>query len=104
LTVFLLLVGLDYFSFPAFFIKVFFYIGMTVFGGLTGMQFSLAMTLQKHGGSSVASSAYAADLTGAAGGAVLASVFLIPVLGLPGTVLLLFGINLLVVLLQMRRS
>jgi predicted membrane-bound spermidine synthase len=72
---------------------------MPILGGITGLQFSLVVKLQKQIKVSVASSAYAIDLIGAAGGAILASALMIPVLGIPITILLLVGLNLLVVLL-----
>ena len=84
---------------PAIYLKIFFYLSMLILGCITGMQFSFAMELQKRTGTSVASTAYAADLIGAAGGAILASVLLIPTLGLLLTAFLLFGLNLLVVVL-----
>jgi len=85
-------------SLPDYSIKVFFYGSMLIFGSLTGMQFSFALKLQKAGGTSISSSAYAADLLGAAGGAILTSVLLIPLLGLPTIALLLLGLNLAVML------
>jgi spermidine synthase len=97
LIVFLSVVLFQDFSFPLISLKIIFYLSMLIFGCITGMQFSFAMELQKRTGTSVASSAYAADLFGAAGGAILASVLLIPVLGLITTAFLLFGLNLLMV-------
>ncbi len=99
LVVFLLVVSLNDFSFPDFALKTIFFLSMLIFGSITGMQFSFAMELLKRRGVSDASSAYAADLLGAAGGAILASVLLIPVLGLPGSAFLLFGLNLLMVII-----
>jgi spermidine synthase len=95
LLVLFLVVLLQDISLPAITTKIFFYISMLIFGCITGMQFSFAMKLQKRAGTSVSSLAYAADLLGAAGGAILASILLIPVLGLNVTALLIFGLNLL---------
>lgn len=87
------------FSIPELYLKTLFYLIMLVFGGMTGLQFTWVMTLRKGGRATVSSSAYAADLLGAAGGAILASILLVPTLGLPLTAFLLFGINLLIVLI-----
>ncbi|OYT12800.1 MAG: hypothetical protein B6I19_08495 [Bacteroidetes bacterium 4572_114] len=81
------------------YLKTLFYLIMLVFGGMTGLQFSWVMKLRKGARATVSSSAYAADLLGAAGGAILASILLVPTLGLPLTAFLLFGINLLIVLI-----
>lgn len=98
--IFFLSIGkLSDFSIPELYLKMLFYLIMLVFGGITGLQFSWVMKLRKGGRTTVSSSAYAADLLGAAGGAILASVLLVPTLGLPLTAFLLFGLNLLVVVL-----
>jgi spermidine synthase len=99
LFVFLILLLVQEFTFPDILLKALLFISMPILGGITGLQFSLVVKLQKQIKVSVASSAYAIDLIGAAGGAILASALMIPVLGIPITILLLVGLNLLVVLL-----
>ena len=54
-------------------------------GLLGGMEFPLAAYLTKGAASRVAGLIYGADLTGACFGALLSSVFLIPILGIPQT-------------------
>ena len=54
-------------------------------GLLGGMEFPLAAHLTKGATSRVAGLIYGADLTGACFGALLTSVFLIPILGIPQT-------------------
>jgi spermidine synthase len=99
LAIFLVLVLTREFTFPDFLIKTFLYISMPLFGMICGLQFSFVIKLQKSGKIKVASSSYAIDLIGAAGGAILAVSLLIPVLGIPFTILLLVGLNLFVVVL-----
>lgn len=82
--------------------KMLLYLTMLIFGVLTGIQFASAMALQNRNRTAAASSAYAADLLGAAGGAVLSSVLLIPVLGLPVTAFVLFGVNILTALFVLK--
>jgi len=83
---------------PYFSIQVLLFV-LLIFGGIfTGIQFSFAMVLQKQAGQGMVSSAYAADLLGAAGGALLVSALLVPVLGMYTTLFLVAGLNVVVVL------
>ncbi len=105
LVIFLILLLVQEFTFPDILLKTLLYISMPILGGMTGLQFSFAVKLQKQSKAKVASSAYAIDLIGAAGGAILASVLLIPALGIPGSVLLVVGLNLLsIVFLWIKRE
>ncbi|HTY85872.1 MAG TPA: fused MFS/spermidine synthase [Candidatus Acidoferrum sp.] len=61
---------------------------------LVGLQFPLANRLEDKGSGVVASRLYTADFVGAALGALLASTWLIPVLGVTGVCLLTAGLNL----------
>ncbi|MHC1724808.1 MAG: hypothetical protein AB9866_02095 [Syntrophobacteraceae bacterium] len=62
-----------------------------VAGGLGGGQFSLAVSAKSRltGSSTEGAGLYAADLIGAAGGAVIGSLFIIPVFGIPHTLMML---------------
>lgn len=75
-------------------------------GMLGGMQFSLAVsaTTKNPGNRSAGTLLYAADLTGAALGAISGSLFLIPVLGIPRTLLVLTAGCLASSLALLRRS
>jgi spermidine synthase len=72
---------------------------------LVGMQFPLANRLEFDGTNRPASRLYAADFIGAALGALLAGIWLIPVLGVTGTCLLTAGLNVLGgVLVRLRKA
>jgi predicted membrane-bound spermidine synthase len=66
-------------------------IGVT--GLLTGAQFSLSGSLRQTSIRQSSGEAFSADLLGSAIGIVLASVYLIPHLGLPMTGIVLAGLN-----------
>jgi spermidine synthase len=91
------------FSSDDFVFSLFFYLIMAFSGILTGLHFSWASQLQKRDFSSSAAKAYGADLMGSAGGALLASVLLIPVLGLIWSGVFLLGLNVLVVFIALLR-
>lgn len=78
------------------FIMVLLYLIMVFSGVITAVHFTVAVGLQKSGVSQTASKTYGADLSGSAGGAILASVAIIPLIGLMGTGFLLGGLNLVV--------
>lgn len=66
---------------------------------MTGAQFSLAASADAGEKSATAPRLYAADLIGAAGGALLASALLIPVFGVPATCFFTAGLNVVAVAL-----
>jgi spermidine synthase len=78
------------------FIIVLLYLIMVFSGVITAVHFAFAAGLQKSGISQTASKTYGADLLGSAGGAILISVFVIPLIGLMQTGFLLAGVNLVV--------
>jgi predicted membrane-bound spermidine synthase len=84
--------------------SLFFYFIMALSGFLTGLHFSWASQLQKRDYALSAAKAYGADLMGSAGGALLASVILIPVFGLVWSGFFLLGLNALVVLIALVRK
>jgi spermidine synthase len=71
-----------------------FYLIMLLSGMMTGIHFSWATQLQKRDYPVGAAHAYGADLLGSAGGALLASIVLIPSLGLIWSGIFLLGLNL----------
>jgi predicted membrane-bound spermidine synthase len=84
-------------------------VGLTtlVLGGGIGAQFALAGRAEAGDATGAAARLYAADLFGAAGGALLASTLLIPRLGVVATCLLTAGLNLAAAALlfrQLRRT
>jgi predicted membrane-bound spermidine synthase len=62
---------------------------------LIGMQFPTACRIRFENGAATASSLYTADFVGASLGALLASTFLIPLIGVTGVCLLTAGLNVL---------
>ncbi len=60
---------------------------------LVGMEFSVASQVEFDGGASTASRLYTADFVGASLGALLASTFLIPLIGVTAVCLLTAGLN-----------
>lgn len=71
-----------------------------VVGALSAALFALAGTRFEHTQNNLVSPLYAADLFGGCIGTVAASIFLIPVVGLVGTVLLVIGLCLVLMLLS----
>jgi spermidine synthase len=82
------------------------FFGIAILGGLTaGMVFPFANRLYlARGGGTRLGSIYAADLQGSALGALLTAGFLIPIWGVPKTLLLLGAVNVLLVLLFLFRK
>ena len=70
----------------------------------TGLLFAAAALLRRSGIASTASRLYSTDLAGSAGGALLTSILLIPLLGLRGSLILILGINGLAVLYSWMRQ
>ncbi len=84
-----------------FMLQAVFYVFMIVPGVLTGLQFSWVSMIGGSGNSERGSATYSADLIGSAGGALLASVILIPLNGFIITGLFLLGINWVIILINL---
>ncbi len=94
----------SHFIIGGFWFSLWFYVIMLLSGMLTGMHFSWASQLQKQDHPTGAAHAYSADLLGSAGGALLASIVLIPSLGLIWSGIFLLGLNLLVAVVIMTKK
>jgi len=82
-------------------------LGTLLLAGITGAQFALAGRAEAGDATGAAARLYAADLFGAAGGALLASTLLIPQLGVFTSCFLTAGLNLAagaLLFMQLRRS
>lgn len=81
-----------------------FYFFMIIPGILTGIQFSWISMINPKKKSTNGATAYSSDLIGSAGGALLASAILIPLAGFIWTGLILFGMNVLIILVNLIRK
>jgi spermidine synthase len=87
-----------------FLLHLIFYFLMIIPGILTGIQFSRISMMVGKENSDNGAAAYSADLMGSAGGAILASAILIPLAGFLWTGLVLFGMNVLIILVNVIRK
>ena len=71
-----------------------FLLATVLIGGLTGFQFSQSSQLQRGNFAATSGKTYSFDLIGSAFGALAVSIFLVPKLGIVGSVWLIAGINL----------
>jgi spermidine synthase len=78
-----------------------FYVLMIIPGMLTGIQFSWVSATEGKGNTGNGVAAYSADLVGSAGGALLASIILIPLAGFITTGIILFGLNVFIIVLNL---
>jgi hypothetical protein len=77
-------------------------IGTLVFitGALMGLQYSASSRLRRTESYTTAGETFSADLMGSAIGIIAVSVYMVPLLGLPGTAVILSGLNILVILIM----
>ena len=87
-----------------FLLHLIFYFLMIFPGILTGIQFSWISMINHKNISTNGATAYSSDLLGSAGGALLASAILIPLAGFLWTGLVLFGINVLIISVNVIRK
>jgi len=87
-----------------FLLQLIFYFLMIIPGILTGIQFSWISMINHKKKSTNGATAYSSDLSGSAGGALLASAILIPLAGFLLTGLVLFGMNVLIILVNFIRK
>lgn len=75
-----------------------------IIASLIGSLFYLYSASKQHDSANLSSIVYAADLIGSAFGVIIATVFLIPVLGIPATCYIIAGLNIIPAIIHFRKQ